>query len=101
MRRQNLKTTLLQFHDDGFGGWAHGTVWTGGHGYSFETKHFEEGSVFGIDGGRISKLRIVTLCPNNDNAREVCAYDRGWCVRPDGTNAADMAACGAILERYN
>lgn len=93
-------TSVLQFHDDGFGGWAHGAVYVGNREYHYETKHFEEGSQFGIDNGRVSKLRIVRVFPNR-NGHEVCAYDRGGDVRPRKTNAADMAAYNAVLKKYN
>ena len=92
-----MKASVIQVHDDGFGGWAHGTVWAGGFGYGFETKHFEVGSQFGIDGGKVSKLRVVGLA----DGREICAYDRCWCVRPDSARREDIAAYNAILKRYN
>ena len=39
-------------------------------------KHYEEGSQFGIDGGRIRKLTIKI------DGRITCNYDRGWDVQP-------------------
>jgi len=94
-----MSICILQLHDDGFGGWASGSIWVGERQYGYEVKHFEEGSRFGIGEGRISKLRIIRRYPRR--TREVCAYDRGWCVRPDKANTADMAAYNALLERYN
>ena len=38
--------------------WKEGTILIGGKGYRYWVKHYEEGSQFGIDGGRISKLMI-------------------------------------------
>ena len=38
---------------------------------SYTVKHYEEGSVFGIDGGRISKLAIKI------DGKTTCYYDRG------------------------
>jgi hypothetical protein len=54
-------------------------MWTKGNinGYEYEVKHFDEGSEFGINGGRISKLAIRDL-----NGRWVVNYDRGWDQRP-------------------
>ena len=39
-------------------------------------KHFEEGSEFGINGGRISKLMIKI------DGKTTCNYDRGWDIKP-------------------
>jgi hypothetical protein len=39
-------------------------------------KQYDEGSQFGIDGGRISKLMLKR------NGEIVCNYDRGWDVEP-------------------
>ena len=99
-RKQNLETNVLEYHDDGCGGWAHGAVTVGHREYHYEVKHFDEGSQFGIDNGRVSKLRIIRVLPNR-KVKEVCAYDRGWYVLPCQTNAADMAAYKAVLKKYN
>lgn len=45
-------------------------------GLAFCAKIFEEGSHYGIDGGRISKLEIRA------GNEILCSYDRGWDVRP-------------------
>lgn len=57
-----------------------GTNWTKGSvdGYDFTIKHFENGSDFGIDEGRISKLEI------RKNGKILANYDRGWDVEPNG-----------------
>ena len=49
-------------------------MWTSGklNGYEFQIKHFEEGSVYGIDEGKISKITI------SRNGRILVNYDRGW-----------------------
>ena len=52
--------------------WREGTILIGGKGYRYWVKHFDEGSRFGIDGGRISKLMIKR------DGEIVCNYDRGW-----------------------
>jgi hypothetical protein len=63
-------------------------------GYKYWVKHFEEGSEFGIDGGKISKLTIRKV----GESRDLCNYDRGWDVEP-----ADQvkAVYAIILEKYN
>ena len=47
--------------------WTQGTI----DGYAYWVKHYEEGSQFGIDGGRISKLTI------RKDGTELYNYDRG------------------------
>lgn len=56
-------------------------------------KHFEEGSEFGINGGRISKLMIKV------DGKTTCNYDLGWDIEPEGepTRLAYMI----LLENYN
>lgn len=39
-------------------------------------KVYEEGSQFGIDGGKVSKLMLKR------NDKVVCNYDRGWDIEP-------------------
>ena len=39
-------------------------------------KQYDEGSQFGIEGGRISKLMLKR------NGEVVCNYDRGWDIEP-------------------
>ena len=58
-------------------------------------KVYDEGSKYGINEGRISKLTIkiegvTTLC-----------YDRGWDIEPDEDDEATMIAYSIILQEYN
>jgi hypothetical protein len=76
--------------------WSEGIIAhpeTGGK-YKYWVKHFEEGSQFGIDGGRISKLTIRKF----GESRDLCNYDRGWDVEPEGEVKAVYAI---ILDKYN
>ncbi len=41
--------------------------------YLIEAKVYDNPSMFGINGGRVSKLYIET--PDEE---EICCYDRGW-----------------------
>ena len=52
--------------------------------FHYWMKQWDTGSVYGIDGGRISKLMIKR------GSEIVCNYDRGWDVEPvdDDTRAA-------------
>ena len=56
-------------------------------------KHFEEGSQFGIDNGRISKLTIKV------DGKVTCKYDRGWDVKPE--DEATQQAFAILMHEYN
>lgn len=45
--------------------------------FSWEAKVYDLPSKYGINGGRVSKLYIVT-----DNNHCICNYDRGWDIKP-------------------
>ena len=66
-----------------------------GNKYKYWVKHFEEGSQFGIDGGRISKLTIRKL----NEARDLCSYDRGWDTEPQTDEVKGVYAI--LLQKYN
>lgn len=70
-------------------------MWTNGiiNGFDFCVKHFEEGSRFGINNGRISKLWIAK------NGKVYANYDRGWDVRPTDPEAKKVY--DELIERYN
>jgi len=76
--------------------WSEGVITSTetGANYKYWVKHYEEGSHFGIDGGRISKLTIRKV----DETRDLCNYDRDWDVEP-----ADevKAVYNIILDKYN
>jgi hypothetical protein len=58
--------------------WVSGIVNNGE--YTFSSKLFDEGSVHGIDGGRVSKLTIREGTGWNN---VIVNYDRGWDVEPE------------------
>lgn len=60
-------------------------------GYSFEIKRNDEPSEFGIDGGRILKLALLSQISYTAYAR----YDRGWDIlpRPDDARKAVELIC--------
>ena len=80
-----------QMEDKGM--WTQGTIKAGKQVYRYWVKHFEEGSVFGIDEGRISKLQI------NCEDMVVCSYERGWDVEPADANTKNVLAI--LLSRFN
>lgn len=58
--------------------------------YQFNAKLFNDNSsMYGIDGGRVSKLSI------HRSGECICNYDRGWDVTPSET---DEKAFDAIME---
>ena len=73
--------------------WKEGAILISGKGYRYWVKHYEEGSLFGIDGGRISKLMIKR------GGEIVCNYDRGWDVEPVDDNT--RVALEILLYDYN
>ena len=73
-----------------------GTVEVNGRRYDYSAKVYDEGSVYGIDGGRISKL-LVKLAEDKAWNRPVISYDREWDVEPaDADAAAALEAIKAI-----
>lgn len=54
------------------GKWEKGEV----DGYKYWAKVYEEGSIYGIDEGRISKLEV------RKDGKTVTNYDRGWDILP-------------------
>lgn len=59
----------------------------------YEAKVYDEGSRFGIDGGRISKLALKM------DGEWVATYDRGWDIKPTCIEAE--MALAILMEEYN
>ena len=70
-------------------------MWTQGiiNGFEFEVKHFDEGSEFGINGGRISKLFIKKA------GKIYASFERGWGVHP--SDKESKAVYKELIKRYN
>ena len=81
-------------------GWHEGTIGIPQKDGSSKIAHywvkaFEEGSEWGINGGKISKLSIKI------DGELVANYDRGWDVKPaDDYESAQLAYC-ILLNEYN
>lgn len=73
--------------------WKEGTVIVNGEIFHYWLKQYEEGSEFGINGGRISKLTIKR------SGREVYNYDRGEDIAPIDKNTE--TALAIILKSDN
>jgi len=70
-------------------------MWTEGimDGYEYWVKHYEEGSTYGIDEGRISKLII------RKNGVELYGYDRG--LDRDDLDEGGKAVYAKLLKMFN
>ena len=73
--------------------WSKGIIEIDGTEISYEVKHFEEGSDFGIDGGRISKLECRV------NGETILHYERGWNKKPKTEMA--KKAYEILKKKYN
>jgi hypothetical protein len=73
--------------------WKEGTLKVNGKTYRYWIKQYDIGSVYGIDGGRISKLMIKR------GNKIVCNYERGWDIEP--TDAEAEEALNVILKAEN
>lgn len=57
--------------------WVQGIVTYQNRTYEFCAKVFDEGSEYGINGGRVSKLGV------KDRLMPIINYDRGWDLKPE------------------
>ena len=73
--------------------WSKGKIEIDGKEVQYWVKHYEEGSEFGIDGGRISKLECRA------DGKMLLHYERGWDKKPT-TNLAKKAYA-TMLKMYN
>ena len=73
--------------------WKEGTLKINGKVYRYWIKQYDTGSVYGIDGGRISKLTIKF------GGKIVCSYERGWDIQPTDDEAKE--ALNTILKDEN
>ena len=78
MELKSIKNLKNPF--EGFGQWKEAIIENKGKDYKVTFKQFEEGSEFGINGGRISKLTI------NLDKKKLANYDRGWDIEPMDEN---------------
>lgn len=78
------------------GAWVDGSI----DGFRFQAKVFNEGSMYGINEGRVSKLMIWDEAKRQEhqNIFKGCIvnYDRGWDIEP--THADEKEILQAALE---
>jgi hypothetical protein len=77
--------------------WKNGTIDVNGKLYDYQAKVYDEGSRFGIGGGRVSKL-LVKRTEDKYWNNPVVSYDRGWDVEPADYGA--RKALEAVLGIY-
>ena len=58
-------------------------------------KAYDEGSAYGINEGKISKLQITI------DGETVASYDRGWDIEPAEDDEATQIAYCILLNEYN
>ena len=77
--------------------WSEGIIASPATGrkYKYWVKHYDEGSEFGIDGGKISKLTIREL----GGGKDLYNFDRGLDIPP--ANKDVEAVLRIVLEKYN
>lgn len=79
--------------------WKEGTIGVPVNGETkiahYWAKVYDEGSIYGIDEGRISKLTIKI------DGQTVVSYDRGWDIEPDENDEATMIAYSILIQEYN
>ena len=73
--------------------WREGSIKIGEDIFLYWIKQYCGGSVYGIEGGRISKLMITR------GGEIVCNYDRGWDVTP--ADEGMYVVLAIILWKYN
>lgn len=91
-----MKAIITDFPTDS--NWVEGKI----EKYDFQAKLFDEGSEYGIDGGRVSELAIYdeTVRQEKKDFLGSCIvhYDRGWDVKPKEGFLATFRAVMEVLE---
>ena len=77
----------------GSGMWREGSIKIGEDIFRYWIKQYGGGSVYGIEGGRISKLMIKR------GGEIVCNYDRGWDV--EAVDEDTEFALAILLKNFN
>lgn len=73
--------------------WSKGSIEIDGTKVQYWVKYFDEGSEFGIDGGKISKLECRV------DGKTILNYDRGWDMKPE-TELAQQAYA-ILIDEFN
>ena len=73
--------------------WSKGSIEIDGTKVQYWVKHFEDGSEWGIDGGRISKLECRA------DGKMLLHYERGWDMEPE--TELGYRAYAILTKMYN
>ena len=73
--------------------WREGSIKIGEDIFHYWIKQYDDGSVYGIEGGRISKLMIKR------GGEIVCNDDRGWDIKP--VDEDTEFALAILMKDYN
>ena len=73
--------------------WKEGAILIRGNVYKYQAGVYEEGSEYGIEGGRVHRVMI------KHDGEIVVNYDRGWDVEPESEGA--KLALAVILKENN
>lgn len=73
--------------------WREGSIKVKNGIFHYWVKSYEEGSMYGINGGRISKLTLKR------DGKIVCNYDRGWDIEPADEDTE--TALAILMKQYN
>lgn len=86
-QKQKNTPTITNFPTDS--NWVSGSCSS----FTFEAKLFDDGSEFGINEGRVSKLEIV-----DQFGGVQVRYDRGWDIEPEAHVKKEFDAIMQLLE---
>ena len=75
--------------------WTEFEIELDGKFYDCQMKHFEKGSEWGIDGGKISKLWVKDI----ETGDVIIHYDRGWDIKPNSQAAKEIY--DSIIDAHN
>lgn len=88
----NMEIAFLEIKEET--NWVKGIVDDGE--YTFVAKIYDEGSMYGIEEGRVSKLEIYRGKETEEFEEIVVSYDRGWDVEP--TTDEDFEVYKEVLD---
>lgn len=96
MAKTSIKEEMVKSDPFGTAGlWRMGTIRIGNEVFKYSLKAYPEGSEWGIDEGRISKLCIA----DEADKKTLVHFDRGWDREPSTENL--KTALKLVKEKYN
>jgi hypothetical protein len=82
--------------------WVKGEIFNGQYNqFKYEAQVFDEGSMHGIEEGKVSKLEVKAFNPYSGWYNVIANYDRGWDIYPDDKyEDVVMSLVGYLEEAY-